>query len=168
MKILIFSDSHGNIDPMMASIEAESPDAIIHLGDHITDVERLGERYPQLPIYSVLGNTDRRREGEWTQHIELSGKRILLTHGHTFLEGKEVKTFFEGITNLFRSAYDSADIILFGHTHEPFLNCCNGKWIMNPGCASETYGVLKIEDDKVQWRVQEVGYQHAPAPSEKI
>ena len=155
MKILIFSDSHGSVDAMCAATEAETPDAVIHLGDHIADAERLGASYPQLQLYKVLGNTDRHKAGEWTQHIELCGKRILLTHGHTFLEGKGVKTFFEGITNLFRSAYDSADIILFGHTHESFLNCCNGKWIMNPGCASETYGVLKIQDGKVQWRVQE-------------
>ena len=132
------------------------PGAAIHLGDHITDAERLGERYPQLAIYQILGNTDARGTGEWTRHIELCGKRIFLTHGHTFLEGEGVKTYFEGITNLFLSECGSADIILFGHTHEPFINCCNGKWVMNPGRASKTYGVLELAPDQINWRFQEV------------
>ena len=155
MKILIFSDSHGDVETMCAAMEAESPGAVLHLGDHIADAQRLGERYPGIPVYAVPGNTDAHKADERARHIELGGKRILLVHGHTFLEGKGVKTFFEGITNLFRRECHGADIILFGHTHEAFLNRCNGVWIMNPGCASETYGVLRIADGKAQWRMQE-------------
>lgn len=165
MKVLIFSDSHGDVEIMCAAVDAETPGAVIHLGDHVADAERLGERYPEMPVYSVPGNTDARKAGERTRHIELCGRRIMLTHGHTFMEDKRAKTFFEGITNLFLSECSGADIILFGHTHEPFLNCCNGKWIMNPGRVGRissrrihaTYGVLELGPDRTNWRIQEAG-----------
>jgi len=164
MKLLIFSDSHGDVETMRAAVEAEQPGAVLHLGDHIADAELLGERYPDMPIYKVLGNMDAGGAGEWARHIELCGKRIFMTHGHTFLEGRGVRTFFDGITKLFLSESGGAEILLFGHTHEPFLNCCGGKWIMNPGSIGRgssyridgTYGVLEIADGKVQWRFEEV------------
>ncbi|MDR2686662.1 MAG: YfcE family phosphodiesterase [Oscillospiraceae bacterium] len=156
MKLLIFSDSHGDVAAMRGAVEAEQPGAVLHLGDHIADAERLEKKYPDMPIYKVLGNMDKRGAGEWARHIELCGKRIFMTHGHTFLEDERNTTTFEGVSRLFLSEEGSADILLFGHTHEPFLNCCNGKWIMNPGCASAAYGVLEIAGGKVQWRFQEV------------
>lgn len=164
MKILIVSDSHGDVETMCGAVDAEQPDVVIHLGDHIADADRLNERYPGMRVYKVPGNTDSgSADEEWIRRIELCGKSILLTHGHTFLEDKTVKTYFEGITKLFLSCCGSADIILFGHTHEPFINCCNGKWIMNPGHIGRrlgqqinaTYGILEIVSDIIQWRFQE-------------
>ena len=41
MKILVLSDSHGNISNMEAAVEREQPRMILHLGDCWRDAERL-------------------------------------------------------------------------------------------------------------------------------
>ena len=41
MKILVFSDSHGEKENMLLTVEAERPDAVFHLGDHWRDGEEL-------------------------------------------------------------------------------------------------------------------------------
>ncbi|MCL2513240.1 MAG: YfcE family phosphodiesterase [Oscillospiraceae bacterium] len=163
MKILILSDSHNDIGTMRDIICIEKPDAVIHLGDHMADADKLSGKYPDIQVYKVPGNTDsKKKDEEWVKYTEICGKRIMLTHGHTFLEN--AKTHFEGITKMFLSGQNNADIILFGHTHEPFINCCNRKWIMNPGrighisskTIHSTYGILEIESGNINWEIREV------------
>ena len=58
-----------------------------------------------------------------------------------------------------KSGYDAAiadaraagaDILLFGHTHIPLLEQLeDGLWMMNPGPASSSYGLIEIEDGRV-------------------
>jgi len=38
MKILIFSDSHGDVETMVQVIEKENPETIVHLGDDKADL----------------------------------------------------------------------------------------------------------------------------------
>ena len=45
--------------------------------------------------------------------LNLEGHRILLTHGHRY----GVKNGLGGLLN--RAAQEGADIVLFGHTHQP-------------------------------------------------
>ena len=46
-----------------------------------------------------------------------------------------------------------ADILLFGHTHQPVVDRSGDFWVMNPGCIGpsvrRTYGVITLEDGKV-------------------
>lgn len=61
MKILVFSDSHGNEDNMIRAVERERPftlDAIVHLGDGWRDAEALHRLYPRIPLEQVPGNCD--------------------------------------------------------------------------------------------------------------
>ena len=62
MKILVLSDSHGNIDNMIRAVERESPRAIFHLGDCWRDGQRLHQRFPGIPFEQVPGNCDRSEE----------------------------------------------------------------------------------------------------------
>ena len=48
MKIVIFSDSHGDAETMCGVVEKENPDMIIYLGDGIADAEQLNEKYPNI------------------------------------------------------------------------------------------------------------------------
>ena len=48
MKILVLSDSHGNVENMIRAVERESPRAIFHLGDCWRDGQRL--RQLRLPL----------------------------------------------------------------------------------------------------------------------
>ena len=44
-KLLVFSDSHGNVANMADTVRLEQPDGILHLGDLVRDAQRLGEQY---------------------------------------------------------------------------------------------------------------------------
>jgi len=166
MKILVFSDSHGDVETMCAVVENEKPDMIVHLGDFITDANKLGARYPGIEMIKIFGNSDSSRELEdWTEFAEVCGKKIMLTHGHEFWENTGDIRNIDGIKEMALYGFGrGADIILFGHSHEPYLNCRLGRWLMNPGRIGRlsgkfihaTYGVLTIDDGNLQWRFEEV------------
>lgn len=44
LKILVLSDSHRAIGAMYDAAMLEDPDAIMHLGDHVSDAEELSTR----------------------------------------------------------------------------------------------------------------------------
>ena len=87
MKIVVFSDSHGDGETMCIAVEKEEPDLIIYLGDGIEDIEVLKQKYPGTKMISVLGGVDSDREDEeWIKVVEMCGKRFIITHGHTFIK----------------------------------------------------------------------------------
>ena len=86
MKILLFSDSHGNEDNMIRAVERERPstlDAIVHLGDGWRDAEALHRLYPRIPLEQVPGNCDLGRFEERERVVFFGDCRVLLCHGHT-------------------------------------------------------------------------------------
>ena len=48
MKILVLSDSHGDVDSMVEVVTKERPDAIFHLGDLIGDAQELHNEFPNI------------------------------------------------------------------------------------------------------------------------
>ena len=87
MKILIFSDSHGSLAPMLEIVESQRPQEVFHLGDHLEDAQALSHAYPDLPVTMVPGNCD-----GWTGlpgrlMVERGGVPILLSHGVQYLSG---------------------------------------------------------------------------------
>ncbi len=165
MKILIMSDSHGNVDAMRRVIKLHrDADRIVFLGDGLADAIACESEFDR-PILRVKGNCD----GAWTglykdvpeaQPVEVMGHRILLTHGHRFgVKG--------GAGNLASFAASSGyDIALFGHTHEPqesYLHTSEGPiYLFNPGSltypnnGAPTYGLLQLSEDVVLFSHGEV------------
>ena len=82
MKICVFSDSHGTADNMITAIELERPDACFFLGDGSRDIERIGKRYPDMPIYAVKGNCDFMSKFDTSLRCEIDGVIIFAVHGH--------------------------------------------------------------------------------------
>ena len=163
MKILIFSDSHGDIDTMREAVENEKPGMIIHLGDSIKDAEKLNAKYPDIEMIKILGNIDSQKEDEeWIKYTEICGRRFMLTHGHKFID--ETTVYCKAQQDMWLYA-GNVDIVLYGHMHEPFINCSGRKWIMCPGRIGRisskdihaTYGILTInESGNMQWNFVEV------------
>lgn len=152
MKILVFSDSHRSLSGMYAAIDLHKPDQVIHLGDMMDDAEEVAEHYPRLPFCLVPGNCD-----GWVtsvplkKQIALAGKSILLSHGHRW----GVKSGYD------RAIADArvvgADILLFGHTHRALCEQLeNGLWMMNPGPARSSYGLIEIEDGQISCTLHHV------------
>ena len=148
MKLIVFSDSHRELDGMRQVIEREKPDYVFHLGDHDSDAEQMEREYPLLPIAKVCGNCDGWTETPKTLVLTLGGLRFFLCHGHTYgVKG-----------SLLRASYaareQKADVLLFGHTHEAYYECMNkgtGRelHVMNPGSCGyswrPSYGRILLE-----------------------
>ena len=128
MKLLILSDSHGEQEFMQLAVRRERPDAVIHLGDHCADADRLAEEFCGLPVLSVRGNL--RPVGPTARGdaaADLEGVRIFGTHGHRY----GVK---QGLLRFSLAAQEQqAQVALFGHTHIPYCRQEGGLWLLNPG-----------------------------------
>ena len=142
MKLVVFSDSHGELEHMLDVIELEQPDHVIHLGDYDSDARALEREYPLLPLIMVRGNCDYRSDTPQTLVVPNLGKRLFLCHGHTY----GVKTDLLPAT--YAAMEHGADILLFGHTHVPYLEQYGDLFLMNPGTIGAfgrpTYGVIEL------------------------
>ncbi len=150
MKILVMSDSHGNVKNMLTAVHAESPDMILHLGDHHTDCRELRKKFPDIPLRAVKGNCDLAGETELDEFI-CEYLRIMMVHGHRF----SVKYSLDSlITN---AMYKDVDILLYGHTHVAHTQEFEGMHIINPGsvgASRATYCVLEIDSGKVKYEIK--------------
>lgn len=153
IKLLILSDSHGDVGTMIDAVERERPDEIIHLGDCWRDAEELSYAYPDIPMSWVPGNCDDAfgKMGKLT--LEREGAKILLAHGHQW----RVKSGPALALEVGREA--EADILLYGHTHEADCWQDGNMWVMNPGTvggryAPATYGVIELVDGEVTCEIR--------------
>lgn len=150
MRLLVLSDSHKTMDYMIRAVEAEKPDRILHLGDHITDAHRLAERYPKIPVWCVSGNCDYSASPLVIKE-QVEGVRLYMTHGHTL----NVK--YGLLRAELTAKEEGANVILFGHTHQSLCDWHNGLWMINPGSCSGrgpvTYAVLELEKGTVQAKI---------------
>ena len=145
MKILVLSDSHGNVDNMARCVEMVQPRHILHLGDCIRDARQLQQQFPHIPMDMVPGNCDWGTEEPEERLLELRGVRILMMHGHT----RHVK--FGHLAVCYAAREMGAQILLFGHTHQPLVDFDGELWVMNPGSVRDqgTCGIITIEPEKV-------------------
>jgi putative phosphoesterase len=148
MKVLVFSDSHGHLEPMERAILREKPDHVLHLGDYVRDAEAIHQKFPQLPLTYVAGNCDYGVETPERLNLTLCGKKIFMTHGHIF----QVKRSY--LRAIYGAEEQGAEVLLFGHTHRAECFFENGLWVLNPGAAGQgTYGVLTISEEAIDCRL---------------
>ncbi len=147
MQIIVFSDSHGRIHNAVFSIEElGTVDHILHLGDVRQDASDLGVVFPHIPITAISGNSEIGAGSLFEKTIELGGKRIFLCHGHTY----HVKNGLSALAA--KGKEENADLVLFGHTHEPFDGVVDGVHLFNPGSISlpatggPSFGIIEIKD----------------------
>ncbi len=150
-KILVLSDSHGNIDGIKKVLDKEKDyDYVFHLGDYITDMDGFLKLLKQK-AYCVRGNCD---GGSFDLELNLSGVKILLTHGNDY----KVKY---SLTRLFLKAQEGEyNLVCFGHTHVPTLEVQNGITLFNPGALSKhgkgCYGIIEIDNGNINARFKEI------------
>ena len=150
MKILVFSDSHGN-DLYMQKAAKMHPDAelLIYLGDGLADFLSLPSGN-SAKLY-VRGNCDWQPSHSnipLIDSITLEGKKIVFLHGHT--HGAK-----GGMGTLKPLAQDmGADILLFGHTHAATEHYEDGIYYLNPGSiggvsAEPTFGIITLRENGI-------------------
>ena len=154
MKICVFSDSHGYAGNMIEAVRREKPELCFFLGDGESDLTELHARFPSLPVNAVRGNCDLRSAQPLLLNAVVGGVRIYAVHGHQ----NEVK-YDDSLRELCYAALRAnADVVLFGHTHLPFLDRHLGMEILNPGpigrFKNPSYGLLLIEDGQASAQIR--------------
>ena len=161
MKILVFSDTHGDTSAMkdIVSRNRYDTDLVIHLGDHYKDLEYVMSDFPTIARIGVTGNCDYsfmyqnvKSEGTFTA----DKRRIFYTHGHKY----NVKAGHDYIIS--NAKFCGANVVLYGHSHISFFEEKNGVIVINPGSLSfprdgsqGTYAVLEICGEKLKCEIKE-------------
>ncbi len=154
MKLLIFSDSHGNTRWMQMALQKnQDADFVLFLGDGWQDADLLRNQYP-LPWVCVKGNCDSMLSEYPTEVVfPIAGHKLLMTHGH--MRGAK-----SGVGGLLSGAKETGcDIVLFGHTHHPYERYVGDLtppvYLFNPGSIGEphggvpTFGTLLLDENTV-------------------
>ena len=149
MKILIVSDTHGRHSAFDKALkEAGKIDALVHLGD-----TEGGEDYIEAvcgyPAYVLAGNNDFFSDNLREMEVVFGTKKAFMTHGHYYYVSLGPERIIE------EGKMRNADIVMFGHTHKPFLEMIDGMIVLNPGSLSYprqegrkgSYIMMEIEPD---------------------
>lgn len=154
MRILVVSDSHGDIGSLRRVLLAQpSAEAVFFLGDGERDIEAVRPDFPQKQFICVSGNCDFASLYPTQESRLLCGKKIIACHGHTF----GVKSGWEAYLAYARKV--KADIALFGHTHCALMQYEDGIYLMNPGSLrgyGGTYGLIDVTEAGIVMNVVEI------------
>lgn len=145
MKILVVSDTHGDFNSLSRAVKAQ-PDAevIVHCGDGDEQVQLLKETIKDKMIVGVRGNCDWNSFLPSKETLKICGKKIFITHGHLY----NAKMGLYKVVCAARE--ESADILLYGHTHIAMNTYEDGLYVMNPGSCSgymASYGIIEITEN---------------------
>lgn len=152
MKLLIFSDSHGNIFTMREALNRNrDADYAIHAGDGAPDFIALMHEFPNVTPVAVRGNCDfYANDIPLEAELNIDGVSVLITHGHKY----GVKS---SLLTLASEAYGrGTGLVIFGHTHEkceryfPATDDRAPLYLFNPGTArAGDFGLADIRDGKI-------------------
>ncbi|HWC38931.1 MAG TPA: metallophosphoesterase family protein [Acidimicrobiales bacterium] len=135
--------------PLSAYAVLERADVILHGGD-VVDHGLLAELGGLAPTHAVLGNNDSELAGELpcTRVLDLGGVEVAMVHDSGPRRGREARL---------RRRFPTADIVVFGHSHEPVdILGLGHQRLFNPGSPTErrrqpshTMGWLAMADGQV-------------------
>lgn len=130
MRILIASDTHGRDKNLEKAIkESGKLDLLIHAGD-VHQSEDYIRAIAGCPVQIVRGNNDYFARIPDELEFTIGSYRVFLTHGHTYC----VNAGYETIRREARAR--GANMVIFGHTHRPFIEEKKELTVLNPGSLS--------------------------------
>ena len=148
MKMLVLSDTHGNIPLAVRAVDEAGPvDLLVHLGDEVED-SRILEAVAGCPTIRVAGNCDHGAPFPRELRCVFEGVVFLLTHGDAY----HVKG---GMTKLLaRARAEQVHAVLYGHTHRFADEEIEGVRFINPGTLHRgstcwSYAVVTVTDGTV-------------------
>ncbi|WP_421378882.1 metallophosphoesterase family protein [Bacillus salacetis] len=162
MKIIVVSDTHmpnrGKELPPVLIKELKKADMIIHAGDwNNLEVYEMLKEYGR--VEGVYGNTD-----EQEIRDAFPGKKVLQAEGYTIGivhgdgNGKTTEK------RAFGAFEEKPDVIIFGHSHIPYVRFDHRVLLFNPGSATDkrkqpyySFGILELGDDL---RAQHILYKN--------
>ena len=134
MLIGVISDTHGYLDPLVASVFA-GVRHIIHAGD-IMDPATLATLESIAPVTAVAGNLDTGKLGRLPREVagEVGGVRFVVGHKRKRLLKRLALGKIDGL-----SPEAPPDLVVFGHDHIPAVERIDGTVHLNPGTASSPH-----------------------------
>ena len=149
MKILIVSDTHGKHMNLDRALEKECPiDMFIHLGD-VEGGEDYIDAVVECEKHVVKGNNDFFSELPREEEFYIGSRKVFNTHGHNYFVSLNPEQIRE------EGRARQADIVMFGHTHRPYLDEESDIIVLNPGSLSyprqegrkSSYMILEINEN---------------------
>lgn len=149
MRLGLISDTHGLLRGEVFDALA-GVDHILHAGD-VGDEEILLELGAIAPVQAVWGNTDR---GEIRSRLaerltmELGGWTICVVHG---------QQYGSPTPRVVAEDHPDADLVVFGHSHQPVIERVGRVLAVNPGSAGPrrfnlpvTLAVATLDQDEIR------------------
>ena len=130
MRVLVVSDTHGrhtNLDRILEM--AGEIDMFVHLGD-VEDGDVYLDAVIECEKHIIGGNNDFFSDLPREEEFYIGKKKVYITHGHQYgvaYGTEEIKR--AGLAR-------GADIVMFGHTHRPYLEVEEKITVLNPGSVS--------------------------------
>ena len=156
MRIAVLSDTHlraGKPLPRFVWEQLTQIDMILHAGD-LTNMGLLEELSCIAPVRAVRGNCD-----GWDVSlpdrdvIECEAFRIGLIHGDSGKGKSTAERAYSAFTDT------SVDVIVFGHSHTPFMEWRDGTLLFNPGSPTDkrrepqySFVLLEIQQGQIKAR----------------
>lgn len=129
----------------------ESADLILHAGDLLVE-DVLYELETYAPVRAVKGNV-----GGWdvrlleTLELEVGGIPIAMIHDSGPKKGRRSRM---------KKRFPGARVVVFGHSHIPWLEDEGGLMLFNPGSPTDrrrqpdhTFGLLHAEDGEIRAKI---------------
>ena len=143
MRYIVLSDTHGNKAGLNQLLNKVEHDGVIFCGDGEGDFESLEKN-----IHMVKGNCDFFSKLPSSVSIEICGHKLFITHGNMY----GVKSGMGSLMN--EAEKEGANIVIFGHTHIPYIQQINNITYLNPGSfkkgisSKSSYATLDFVDNK--------------------
>ena len=143
MKIIVTGDFHiperASKIPEEILISCEKSDLVVCTGDYTSSkvIEELKKKNEN--IVAVRGNCDFLNLPEYRE-IEIKNKRIGVIHSHQF--GRNNISLIKKFAKT-----KNLDLLIFGHTHRPFLEEEEVK-LLNPGTATGAFSGIGENQEK--------------------
>ena len=174
MKIGVLGDTH--IPDVQQEIPARicelfsGVDIILHVGD-ITSLGVLQQLEPIAQTFAVYGDQDNSEVQKYLQEkqrLEFANRSIGLIHG---FQAWQTDWFTRTLYRFSRSRREEAlrsyvlrefpdvDVVVYGHSHEPYFKMHNGVLLFNPGSAVPhaggpgSIGMLEISANAIKGKI---------------
>ena len=147
----VIADTHfprrGRTLPEALIPHLERADLVLHAGD-LMDPALLDELAAYALVRAVRGNLDPPHPNlPETLEFELGGAKIAMIHDSGPKKGRRTRL---------RRRFPDVRVIVFGHSHIPFLEDEGGLMLLNPGSPTDrrrqprpTFALLHAEQDRV-------------------
>ncbi len=144
MRVIVCSDSHGDMEALRQAAKRVPADLLIHLGDHVGDAMKLASQ-TDIPVEFVRGNCDYSAVPD-EKLLTLEGKKILITHGHRY----HVKSGTDELALRMREL--GAHAALYGHTHLAGYEFYGRGFVLNPGALCGNRNNFKATFAYLEWK----------------